>query len=168
MKYLSLFLVLLYSFILSCKQKDVTTTQPINGGIAIDYTIIKDSATLNYIYSLNKFVPLTDEVQLPSVIKSEYKVIANFFLANGMNKQNYFIDTAGIREGNYALEIPMYHYKGFIEQIKLMEYNKKTELQHKSGNFDESFKVQTGNASGYDGYLVINKSNGMVNFLKWQ
>lgn len=168
MKCLLLLGLLICSFMLSCKQKDLTNTQPINTTIVVDNTIIKDSVTLNYIYSLNKFVALTNETQLPKVLKSEYKVIVNFFLAHGMNQQNYFIDTAGIRESEYALEIPMYHYKGFIEQLKLMEYNKKTALQHKSGNFDEPFKVKSGNYSGYDGYLVINRTNGMINFLKWQ
>lgn len=168
MKRLSLLCLLLCSFMLSCEQRDFTNTQSTNTAIAFDSTIIKDSATLNYIYSLNKFVSLTDEAQLPRVTKSEYMVIINYFLAQGMNKQNYFIDTSGIRESEYALEIPMYHYNGFIEQLKLIEYNQKTELQHKSGNFDKPFKVITGNYSGYDGYLEINRTNGMVYFYKWQ
>lgn len=130
--------------------------------------IIKDSTILLYIQTEEGFIALSDEEKLPILVKSYYPGILEFLYENKMDKNNYYLDTTGIRVDSPTMVIPLYHYNGFIRAKEIEDKNNKAEEDRKNGK-PAIFTAICGNLSGMDGCLEIVKRSKMVlGFGLWQ
>ena len=89
-----------------------------------------------------------------------------------MDIDDYFVDTSHCYENDSTMEIPIYHYDGYVRLIEIeMEYQNR-QVAKNSTNPDGGYTLKTqikGNVSGKDGYLLIDKRIDMcIGFSKWK
>lgn len=131
-----------------------------------------DPEIVKYITEKEGYVKLTDKENLPTDILNYHSTIIEFMKFNWMDIDDYFVDTSHCYENDSTMEIPIYHYDGYVRLIEIeMEYQNR-QVAKKSTNPDGGYQLRTqlkGNASGKDGYLLIDKRIDMcIGFSKWK
>ncbi len=120
---------------------------------------------IDYIKAKKAFVPLLDTANYPVSIKPYYKPILSRFLNDATN---FYISTKGIEETSDLLSILVYHYRGFEREKRFEDEDREANKDKKAGEPIQQSGL-TGNASGKDGTLVIDKkTKEVIRFLLWQ
>jgi hypothetical protein len=126
--------------------------------------ISKDSTVLNFIKSKHKYIALTDSSNLSDTIKLFYNNILDY-LSTSAN--DYYVDTSNIKIDSLYVNIPIYHYDGFKKGKELQDRADSINKDKKVG--DQMFYITLGNASGKDGFLVIDKrTRKILRISAWQ
>ncbi len=129
----------------------------------------KDPAVIEYIRSKKYFIPLTDTANLPLMIRPYCDGVFSFMSEHRMDKNDYYVSINHIKNQAVSLSIPIIHYDGFKKLKEEAGNDRDTNKNEIEGQFVYSGSTTTGNLSGKDGTLEIDKNTKRVlSFKIWQ
>lgn len=137
-----------------------------------------DPEIVKYITEKEGYVKLTETNNLPKNILIYYPSMIAFMEKVGMDIDGYFVDVLDINENDSTVDIPIYHYDGFVRlrelELEWEQQELESQQQEKStkNDLDGGYTLRTqlkGNVSGKDGYFTIDKEKSMkVTFGFWR
>ena len=127
------------------------TTLIIIALVVLSFNAKAQDASLSSFIKIEGYVKFTDISRLPLPVKRNYHSIEKFFIANHIDKNNYYIESGSIKSDNNFLSI-------VIRQIDGLKKLKKREEQNLP-------PVVGGGLGNHDGTLVVNLRSGAVEFM---
>jgi hypothetical protein len=135
-----------------------------------------NATTAAYLKSEN-YIHLIDTAKLPASVKANYQTVAGYLLKHFKTVNDYYFKAAEVHNNDQFFNITLYALNGILLAKKTAtdEITMNKRIKNKTDTLPDGGIITkhiinsvSGNLSGRDGTLKINKHTGEVTFMMWQ